>query len=40
MSDADQRVASGEAWAEFCDAMKRAGDQILRPETPRRLWQR
>ncbi len=34
MSDADQRVASGQAWAEFCDAMKRAGDQILRPETP------
>jgi hypothetical protein len=28
------RVASGRAWHEFCDALKRAGDQVLRPEAP------
>jgi hypothetical protein len=30
-SDATQRVVSGAAWAEFCDALKAAGDEILRP---------
>ncbi|MFM7275462.1 MAG: hypothetical protein ACKO4A_16710, partial [Gammaproteobacteria bacterium] len=34
MSDAEQRMISGQAWAEFCDTIKRAGEQILRPETP------
>jgi len=32
MSERD--VASGRAWEEFCDALKRAGAQVLRPEAP------
>jgi len=32
MSDRD--VASGRAWEEFCDALKRAGAQVMRPEAP------
>src|SRR5689334_14939080 len=27
-------VVSGRVWEEFCDTLKRAGEQILRPETP------
>jgi hypothetical protein len=27
-------VISGRAWEEFCDALKRAGAQVLRPEAP------
>jgi hypothetical protein len=27
-------VVSGRTWAEFCDALKHAGQQILRPEAP------
>jgi len=34
MSDADQRVIDGSSWAEFCDALKRAGEQVMRPEAP------
>lgn len=33
MSAADD-VRSGRAWNEFCDALKRAGQQVLRPEAP------
>ena len=29
--DALTKVVSGEAWAEFCDALKAAGDEVLRP---------
>ena len=34
MSDVEQRVISGQSWADFCDALKRAGEQIQRPEAP------
>ena len=32
--DLHGKVVSGETWDEFCDALKRAGRQILRPEAP------
>ncbi len=31
MSDAIDRMVSGETWAEFCDALKAAGEEVLRP---------
>ena len=34
MNESERRISSGEAWAEFCDALKRAGEQIQRPEAP------
>mgnify|MGYP003379554122 CR=1 FL=1 len=34
MSDVERRVSSGQSWADFCDALKRAGEQIQRPEAP------
>lgn len=32
--DLEQQVIDGRIWADFCDHLKRAGEQILRPETP------
>ncbi|HVT34104.1 MAG TPA: DUF1214 domain-containing protein [Nevskiaceae bacterium] len=33
-SSIERDVISGKEWDEFCDALKRAGAQVLRPETP------
>jgi len=33
-NDAASRVISGESWEAFCDGLKEAGKQILRPEAP------
>lgn len=30
----EQRVIDGSAWSDFCDDLKRIGEQIQRPETP------
>ncbi len=30
----EDQVISGQTWDEFCDTLKRAGQQILRPESP------
>jgi len=33
-SDAEQAICSGAAWTEFCRALERAGQLILRPDAP------
>ena len=33
-SEAEQRIIDGRAWADFCQALERAGDAVLRPTTP------
>jgi hypothetical protein len=30
----NEQLLSGETWSQFCDHLKRCGQQILRPETP------
>ena len=36
-SDAfEDDLVSGRAWQEFCDNLRRAGEQILRPDVPAR----
>ena len=34
MGSPEDRVMRGETWSEFCDALKRAGDVILRDGSP------
>ncbi|SPA22308.1 conserved hypothetical protein [Cupriavidus taiwanensis] len=33
-TSAEDQLLSGQTWAEFCDVLKRSGQQILRPEAP------
>lgn len=35
-----QKIDSGELWAEFCDSLKEAGDIVMRSETPGDLFNR
>lgn len=30
----DENLMTGQSWSDFCDQLKRCGEQILRPETP------
>ena len=36
----ESQLLSGETWATFCDALKRSGQQILRPEAPQDAFTR
>ena len=36
----ESQILSGETWATFCDALKRSGQQILRPEAPQDAFTR
>jgi hypothetical protein len=40
MKNSEQRILDGTSWAEFCDSLKRAGDVLLRPGTPRDAFDR
>lgn len=33
--EANERVLSGDTWAEFCDALKQAGELVNAPRAPR-----
>jgi hypothetical protein len=33
-SSSEKQIVSGQAWHDFCEVLKRAGEQILRPEAP------
>lgn len=39
-SSLEEQVVSGQAWHEFCEVLKRAGQQILRPEAPQDAFTR
>lgn len=34
----EQQILSGQLWAQYCDTLKRAGQQLLRPETPHTVF--
>jgi len=39
-SEAEQRIIDGRAWGDFCDALRRTGDVVLRPTTPATAFDR
>ena len=39
-NDADTRVLDGRTWSEFCDALKQAGEVVLRPGSPGDVFDR
>lgn len=39
-NDIESQLLSGKTWATFCDALKRSGQQILRPEAPQDAFNR
>lgn len=40
MGDNEARIVDGSLWADFCDALKNAGDQVLRDTTPTDVFNR
>jgi len=38
--DSEDRVLDGRSWSEFCDALKQAGEVVLRPGSPRDPFER
>ena len=40
MSDSEKRILDGTAWSEFCEALARAGDVVLRDGSPRDPFER
>ncbi len=39
-SRTEQRILDGSAWRDFCRALEKAGDTILRPSTPATAFDR
>jgi hypothetical protein len=40
LTSVERSILSGEAWAHFCDELKRAGETVLRPDTPANAFDR